>query len=403
MLGPPSGHSYAREGLEMESGIPVMNLYLYLKHFPLSRQQLMGGPEKAVHGLASGLAACGDQVTVLCEGSENSLMLSEAGYSIRCFATDQSLPAFTVSKHLKHYIAHQMKQSLVILNGIFHPSVFAISRLLRKHQLPYIVAPHAPYHPSIFRKKAHLKWPYWYLIERRILRQAKAVQLLDIQHGEWLHRLKVRTPVIAIPNGFAPEEVCSESSLRWSNEGVARVFYLGRLDSYTKGLDLLIDAIARIADTCAVQLVMQGPDRGDRKDLEDRVRRLNLSDSVFFLNADYDGAAPAIIANYDIFCLPSRYDGFGLSALEAMLAGRVLLVSEFSGIAPHVQASGCGVVVRPEAPSIQQGLRELLQRRPKWKDMGMAGRRYALTHLQWKTLASRARGYYQNFAAVGMC
>jgi glycosyltransferase involved in cell wall biosynthesis len=387
----------------MEHGIQAMNLYLYLKHFPLCRRQLTGGPEKAVHGLASGLAACGDQVTVLCEGSENSLMQSEEGYNIHCFATDQSLPAFTVSKHLKHYIAHRMKQSLVILNGNFHPSVFAISRLLRKHQLPYIVAPHDPYHPSIFRKKAHLKWPYWYLIERRLLRQAKAVQVLDIRHGDWLRRLKVSTPVIEIPNGFAPDEVPAEPSLRWSKEGVATVLYLGRLDSHHKGLDLLIDALAQLTNTCAVRLVMQGPDWGDRGGLEARVAQLQLSDRVSFLNADYDRSAPEIIVNYDIFCLPSRFDGFGLSALEAMLAGRVLLVSEFSGIAPHVQASGCGVVVRPEVPSIQQGLRELLQRRSKWKDMGIAGRRYALTHLQWKTLACRARGYYQNFAAVGTC
>jgi glycosyltransferase involved in cell wall biosynthesis len=337
-------------------------------------------------------------VTVLCEGSENSLMQSEEGYNIHCFATDQSLPAFTVSKHLKHYIAHRMKQSLVILNGNFHPSVFAISRLLRKHQLPYIVAPHDPYHPSIFRKKAHLKWPYWYLIERRLLRQAKAVQVLDIRHGDWLRRLKVSTPVIEIPNGFAPDEVPAEPSLRWSKEGVATVPYLGRLDSHHKGLDLLIDALAQLTNTCAVRLVMQGPDWGDRGGLEARVAQLQLSDRV-----SYDRSAPEIIVNYDIFCLPSRFDGFGLSALEAMLAGRVLLVSEFSGIAPHVQASGCGVVVRPEVPSIQQGLRELLQRRSKWKDMGIAGRRYALTHLQWKTLACRARGYYQNFAAVGTC
>jgi glycosyltransferase involved in cell wall biosynthesis len=224
---------------------------------------------------------------------------------------------FAVSKSLKGYIRHLMRHNLVILNGIFHPSVFLLSRLLHKRRFPYIVAPHDPYHPSIFRKNPHLKWPYWYFIERCMLRQARAIQVLDSRHGEWLQRLKINTPVIEIPNGFAPNEVCPERSLHWSEKGVTRLLYLGRLDSHHKGLDLLIDAMAELSNTGALRLVMQGPDGGDRKHLEDRVARLQLSDRVSFLDADFTSSAPEIIGNYDIFCLPSRFDGFGLSALEA--------------------------------------------------------------------------------------
>jgi glycosyltransferase involved in cell wall biosynthesis len=378
-----------------------MNLYLYLKHFPALGQKLTGGTDKAVHGLASGLAACGAQVTVLCEGPEDSFLQAKEGYGVHCFATDRRSPVFAVSESLKGYVRHLMPHDLVILNGIFHPGVFGLSRLLHKRQIPYVVAPHDPYHPSIFRKNPHLKWPYWYLVERRMLRQARAVQALDGRHAQWLRRLGVNTPVVEIPNGFAPDEVGPERPLRRGETGVTRLFYLGRLDSHHKGLDLLIDATADLTDTGALRLAMQGPDGGDRRHLEARAARLQLGDRTSFLDPDYTRPAPEIIGNYDIFCLPSRFDGFGLSALEAMLAGRVLLVSEASGIAPHVWASGCGVVVQPEVQSIRQGLRELLQRRPKWNDMGRAGRRYVLTHLQWEALARRALNRYQDLAAAG--
>ena len=97
-----------------------------------------------------------------------------------------------------------------------------------------------------------------------------------------------------------------------------------------------------------------------------------------------------------MFCLPSRFEGFGLSAIEAMLAGRVLIVSEVAGVAPHVKASGCGVVVAPERSAVRDGLRELLAKRDEWKAMGLAGRRHALKHLRWPTIAAAALRDYRN-------
>jgi hypothetical protein len=38
---------------------------------------------------------------------------------------------------------------------------------------------------------------------------------------------------------------------------------------------------------------------------------------------------------------------------------------------------------------------ELLQRRSEWKDMGLKGRRYALGHLDWKSIAHKALDQYR--------
>jgi glycosyltransferase involved in cell wall biosynthesis len=100
-----------------------------------------------------------------------------------------------------------------------------------------------------------------------------------------------------------------------------------------------------------------------------------------------------------VFCLPSRFEGFGLAALEAMLAARVLLVSGRAGIARHVAASGCGVVVEPTLARVGEGLLALLQRRAEWRGMGLAGRRYALANLQWKNIAASALEQYRRLAA----
>jgi glycosyltransferase involved in cell wall biosynthesis len=372
-----------------------MNLYFYLKHFPPRGDDLNEGSRKFVHGLASGLAACGAEVSVLCEGPEESTVHTPAGYDIQCFVNRENSPSFFLASGLKQYFRNRRENCLVVLTGIFHPSVYAMSRLLKKHGVPYVVSPLDPYHPSIFQKNAHLKWPYWYLLEQHMLRQATAIQVLDIRHTEWLRRLGIETQVIATPCGFFPKDVHPESSLHWQEDGDVKLFFLGRLDAHNKGLDLLLDAFGQLVKVTNAQLVVQGPDWGDRKSLEQRAAKLSLLRKVSFLEPEYDKSPSSLIANSDIFCLPSRFEGFGQSGLEAMLAGRVLLISEVAGIAPHVQASGCGVVVAPEVSAIKVGLMELLQRRSEWKDMGLRGRCYALEHLDWIKIASAALEQYE--------
>jgi glycosyltransferase involved in cell wall biosynthesis len=375
-----------------------MKFFLYLKHFPSSHESLTEGTSKAVHGLATGFVANGLETVILCEGTDTDISYnSPDGYHVKSFQSNSTKPSFKISPSLKCYISSlsTAEQNLFILNGIFHPSVYSLSRFLRKHSLPYIFAPHDPYHPTIFQKNPHLKWPYWFFLERTLLKQASGIQVLDKRHAEWIYRLGIKTPVIEVTNGFSPNDVLPEATLSWSSESVPNFLFLGRLDAHNKGLDILLNAFAQLTNLEDWKLTLQGPDWGDRFTLKAQAKDLNLSSKVTFLEPDYSISPSSIIAKYDVFCVTSRFEGFSLSALEAMLAGRVLLVSEIAGIAPHVEASGCGVVVRPEASAIKAGLIELLQKRSQWQEMGLRGRQYVLNNLHWNSIAVKALEDYK--------
>lgn len=375
-----------------------MKIYLYRSQFPPYGDKINSGLSKAIDGLASGLVKCGAEVTILCEASADneSCYQTPSGYFIRCFANSiQHRPSFRASAGLKQYVRQNLdSNSLVILNGILHANVYAMSRLLKKHKIPYILAPHDVYHPNMFKKNSHLKWIYWYFLEKSLLENALAIQLLETNQSKWLNKLLVKKKYIEVPNGTYGEDIRSESVLQWNINKRAKVFYFGRIDSHHKGLDILLDAFAKVSQTYDIQLAIQGPDRGDRKKLEKQADELDLK-NVSFIKPEYDKSASLVIADSDIFVLPSRFEGFGIAALEAMLAGRVLLVSQEAGIAPHVEKSGCGVVVAPEVSGIQSGLLELLQRRSEWKEMGLRGRNYALEHLNWEKIASKALEEYK--------
>ncbi len=383
--------------LMRSTGNGRMRIHLYLREFPPQGNHLVSGMIKAVHGLAAGFASEGAEVTVLCEGKVATSLQTRFGYEVRCFAYDRGRSsAQWIPSGLREYLVNQGEDlGAVILNSVFNPSVYLVSRLLRRINVPYIIAPHDPYHPSIFGTNRHLKWPYWYLRERPMLRRALAVQVLDIRHAEWLRALGIHTPAIEVLNGYAPEDVLPESELSWRESGPVRLLYLGRIDSHNKGLDILLDGFAQLCREVEAELTLQGPDWGDRAGLARRAGQLRLGKRVRFMEPDFDMPAARITADYDIFCLPSRFEGFGLSALEAMLSARVLLVSDIAGISPHVRAAGNGLVIAPDVAHVKSGLLELLAMRPRWREMGLNGRQYAISRLRWERIAADAMQQYQ--------
>jgi glycosyltransferase involved in cell wall biosynthesis len=375
-----------------------MRVWLYLKNYPTTGA-LNEGTSLAVSGLAGGFAHLGVPVTVLCEGHERISSVDPLGYSVECFAGRNTPNPFAIPLGLQRYFAENVgtRETVVVLNGMFHPRVSALGRLARRHAVPYVIAPHDPYAPAVFSRNPHVKWPYWYALEKGLLKKAAAVQVLDPTHGGFLRALGVDTPIIETENGVTPDRAAHESDLRWSDAGEPiRLFYLGRFDVYNKGLDILLDAFSALDPDATISLTLQGPDVGGRAAMHDQVASRGLEGKVHLIPPDYSRSPADIMLEYDVFCQPSRFEGFGLASLEAMLAGRVLLVSRGAGIARHVVASGCGVTVSPDLAGVVRGLKDILNRRPSWREMGLAGRNYALETLDWDRIAGRLIPRYES-------
>ncbi|MEE9425057.1 MAG: glycosyltransferase [Methylococcales bacterium] len=111
-----------------------------------------------------------------------------------------------------------------------------------------------------------------------------------------------------------------------------RVLCIGRLTHY-KGHDLLIDAVAKIpVSTASVSALIVG--EGELKEaLEQQVIDTGLSARVKLLGHQSELILNALLANCDVFCLPStlRTEAFGLVLLEAMYYGKPSIVSDIEG------------------------------------------------------------------------
>jgi glycosyltransferase involved in cell wall biosynthesis len=151
---------------------------------------------------------------------------------------------------------------------------------------------------------------------------------------------------------------------------------------------VLLRALAGIDAPARAIFVGDGETRAA---LEADAGRLNLRGRVEFLGERRDVAQ--ILSGAHIFALPSRWEGFPLSILEAMRAGLPVVASNVGGVAEAVLDSRTGFLVRPgDEVNFRARLRELIESPTLRRRMGAAGRKryeteFTLESMLRKTLA----------------
>lgn len=305
--------------------------------------------------------------------------------------------SFGVPKELKDHLASgRLKLDGVVLHGTYNPPMVGMAAFLRKIGLPYLFIPHDPYPPSLLYHHRWRKSIFWALFEKPMIEGAVAVQLLDASHEKFLRDLGVKVSTFVQPNG------CELESLKQlegdahipGSRPILRIQYLGRMDRNHKGLDLLIRAFAELDGDEPLELWLVGNDWHDREELEGLAHSLGLSDRVYFKGRRPE---PSIVlhAATDVSVLPSRFDGFGLTIVEAMLAGRPVLVSAQAGVSTHVKQAGAGWVVEPTVGGLAEALREVVASRERLADLGQRGKDYVFDHLTWDQVSENTYREYR--------
>lgn len=142
-----------------------------------------------------------------------------------------------------------------------------------------------------------------------------------------------------IPNGIAIEAWAEATPLEPAALGVTpdaiRIGCVGRL-APEKGHEVLIEALARISNP-RLHLFLVG-DGGVREALQARARESAIADRVHFLGWRMDVAR--LLRSFDVFAMPSRYEGHSMALLEAMAAGCACVVSDIPELVEPLQAAG---------------------------------------------------------------
>lgn len=140
-----------------------------------------------------------------------------------------------------------------------------------------------------------------------------------------------------------------------------------------KNVATLLAAMTRLPGSARLRVVGTGP---DLTRLERRRRELGLGERVEFLGHVDFARLAGEYRRADVFCLPSRQEGFGIVFLEAMAAGLPIVAARASAVPEVVTDGESGILVGPDSPDeLAAALDRLLSNPEERRRLGETGRR----------------------------
>ena len=168
---------------------------------------------------------------------------------------------------------------------------------------------------------------------------------------------------------------------------------VGRL-AEQKGYDLLVRALPALPAASLV-LVGDGPARGE---LERLAAELGVSGRLHVTGWTHDPRS--YLAAFDVFALPSRWEGMPLGILEAMHAGLPVVACDVGSVAEAVQDGETGFLLAPDdLDALRERLRALLVDPRLARRLGARGRALAAERFTDTAMARRYETLYRELAA----
>ncbi len=184
------------------------------------------------------------------------------------------------------------------------------------------------------------------------------------------------------------------------------VLFVGRIDP-VKGLDtwframrLVVEQEPSLRDRMCVCII--GGDLDEDVDPDSEIARLDklkdelgIGDVVTFLGGRAQSALPYYYSAAEVVVMPSRYESFGLAALEAMACGTPVVASDVGGLSFIVRDGETGFLV-PEGDSEQfaQRILTLLRNREQRDRMGAHATLVAQDYA-WSMIANKIVDLYR--------
>lgn len=376
--------------------------------------RVVGGIARHVQDLSRALAARGTEVYVVAYGEPNDseyendhgvhvVRAKHGGPGSQDFLTWALQMNFALAAKAVELITSFGERGVDIVHA--HDWVTAYAGWVVKHgfKVPLVSTIHATewgrnggLHTDLQRRISDVEWWLTYESWKVIVCSA---------HMEWEVKTVFQVPqdkIAVLPNGVDPlafagtdEKAADEVRARYGLGRDKVIFFVGRL-VHEKGAHLLVQAMPKILryyhDAKAV-IAGKGPEEGYLRNL---VGALGLEGRVVLTgfiddqtrNALYKAAACAVV--------PSIYEPFGITALEAMAAGTPVIVADTGGLGETVKHSINGwKFYTGNVNSLADSVLHLLHRPDVARILAKTAYHDVLTTYSWKTIAQGTRDLYR--------
>ena len=301
---------------------------------------------------------------------------------------------FRIRKEIKDYEIvhiHEHRQTLAII----------ASHFARKNNIPYIVQAHGSVLP--FFQKEGLKNLFDKVFGFKILHNAACVfALTEVEKEQYLKMGVDEDKIEIVPLGINLEEYENlpdygrfRSKFSISDDDKL-ILFVGRIHEI-KGLDLLIDSFDDLIDLNEnknIKLAIVGPDDGYLAELEDKIREYSLEDNVIVIGPLYKEEKQEALVDCNLFVMPSKYESFTTSGLEAMACSKPLVLTRNNHIHDWVDGN-CGLSCDDDKDSLRSAIEKLLFDEDLSKTYGENGKRLIKERYNWDRINKQILEIYE--------
>jgi glycosyltransferase involved in cell wall biosynthesis len=228
-----------------------------------------------------------------------------------------------------------------------------------------------------------------YLSEKAILKVAKNVITSAKSVRDEIEKRYAQKKVMNIPNGVSDEFFALRP------EEKPFILSLGRIDLYMKGLDLLLEAFSRMKNQSLSLKIAGAGKAGDMKKLTDLIRALNLSGRVEYLGRVGESEKLELLRTCLFLAMPSRFEGWGITAVEANAAGKAVIGTNISGLTEAVVNNKTALLIEPESiDQLVSAIDFLVENADERRRLGHQGREWA-RRFSWESIAEEQLAFYR--------
>lgn len=223
----------------------------------------------------------------------------------------------------------------IIHGNIGYPGAFwswSVSRILKR---PYVITEHT----SILN---NFRSPIHKLLTIAFLKKADAILSVSNHSANEVYSYTGKKPFV-IPNMIDFEKFFEVSHT--SNE-VCQIGFLGGLNTNTKGLDILLEAVAGIHQEYVLHIGGSGKLLDQYKRM---AQQLGIARKCVFHGFVSHYQVPLFMKQLHFFVSASRFESFGMVMVEAMACGLPVVATDSGGPADFITALN-GILVPKEDP-----------------------------------------------------
>ena len=234
-------------------------------------------------------------------------------------------------------------------------------------------------------------------------RSATIVQTISTYLATWPPRRGYKGKIEVIPNGSSlpsaqeySEQVLAELKQRTGKkDGEIFLISVSRL-VHQKGIDVVIKALPLLPPNIRFLIVGDGP---DKEMLANLAREPGMTERVIF-TGQVDRTMTAKYRKIsDIFVLPSRSEGQGISFLSTMVSGLPIVATQEGGIADFLfdakrnpDKPTTGWAVDKNSPEqVAEAVKEILANPEQAKKVVATARQFAIENFDWNVIAKNMR------------